>query len=211
MSTQSKRSTAEEFWKGMAELKEQMKEQMKDTDRRMKDTDRQLKKTNLWLKEQKKETDRHIQYTNRRIQYLDELFTGQWGKLMESLVKGDLVRLLNEKNIQVSTLAQETSTVFEEKNYEFDIIATNGGEVVVVEVKTTLRMKDVDHFINKLTLFKKIFSHYANKKIYGAIAYLKANEGTGSYSEKQGLFVIRATGNSASIINKKAFKPKIFA
>ncbi len=193
MSEPRKKVTAEEFWAGMAELKEQMKEQMKE---QRKEADRQLQK-------QKRETD-------RRIKYLDELFTGQWGKLMESLVKGDLVRLLNEKNIQVSTLAQETSTVFEDKPYEFDIIATNGEEAVVVEVKTTLRLKDVDHFINKLTLFKKIFSHYANKKVYGAIAYLKANEGTGIYSEKQGLFVIRATGNSPTITNQKIFKPKVF-
>ncbi len=182
MSEQSKGATAEEFWKGMAELKEQMKE----TDRQMKETDRRLK-------------------------YLDDLFNGQWGKLMEALVKGDLITLLNEKNIKVTEISKEHSKTINNEHYEVDIIATNGEEIVVVEVKTTLRLKDVDHFVNKLKIFKKIFPLYTDKKIYGAIAYLKANKGTDSYSEKQGLFVIRATGSSATITNKKTFKPKVFA
>ena len=31
------------------------------------------------------------------------------------------------------------------------------------------------------------------------------------HAERQGLFVIKATGSSASIINKKDFKPKAFS
>ncbi len=224
MSQPRKKVTAEEFWAGMAELKEQMRDtdrqiketglQMKEADRRLEkqrqETDRQIKETGLQMKETDRQFEKQKRETDRRIKYLDELFTGQWGKLMESLVKGDLVNLLNEKNIEVKTLARETETVFKGEPYQFDIIAINGQEVVVVEVKTTLRLQNVKDFIDKLGFFKKVFPYYADKKIYGAIAYLKANEGTDIYSEKQGLFVIRATGSSASITNKKAFKPKVF-
>ena len=31
------------------------------------------------------------------------------------------------------------------------------------------------------------------------------------YAEKQGLFVIRATGSSASIVNAEGFRPRTFA
>ncbi len=200
MSQRRKKATAEEFWAGLEEFK-------KETERRRQEADRQfemeMRKMDRQFEKEKRETD-------RRIKYLDELFTGQWGKLMESLVKGDLVRLLNEKNIEVTTLAKETETVFKDEPYQFDIIAINGHEVVVVEVKTTLRLQNVKDFIDKLGVFKKVFPYYAGKKVYGAIAYLKANEGTDIYSEKQGLFVIKATGNSASITNKKSFKPKVF-
>ena len=58
--------------------------------------------------------------------------------------------------------------------YEFDIIAVNGREVVIVEVKTTLRLRDLDHFTEKLKMFKKVWPEYRDKKIYGAVAYLKA-------------------------------------
>ena len=49
------------------------------------------------------------------------------------------------------------------------------------------------------------------RTIYGAVAYLRAEEEANKYAERQGLFVIRATGDSASIINKKDFKPTAFS
>ena len=84
------------------------------------------------------------------------------------------------------------------------------GEVVVVEVKTTLKVKDVDHFLNKLGDFKELVPYHKDKKLYGAVAYLKSDEFSNSYAEKKGLFVIRATGSSAKIINGEGFKAKKF-
>ncbi len=46
--------------------------------------------------------------------------------------------------------------------------------------------------------------------MYGAVAYLKADESADRYAEGQGLFVIRATGSSASITNAENFKPRTF-
>ena len=148
--------------------------------------------------------------SQKRIRELGELFTGQWGKLMESLVEGDLIRLLKGRNIDIDRLLSETSCVREGLEYEFDLIAINGYEIVVVEVKTTLRLKDVDTFIEKLGKFKQVWPEYGDRILYGAVAYLKENEGATRNSEKRGLFVIRATGSSASIINKKEFEPTAF-
>ena len=47
------------------------------------------------------ETDRWMQENARRIRELNELFNGQWGKLMESLVEGDIVKLLQQRGIAV--------------------------------------------------------------------------------------------------------------
>ncbi|MCY4643548.1 MAG: hypothetical protein OXB88_02930 [Bacteriovoracales bacterium] len=188
-----KKATLDDAWEIIRQLGEAQKE-----------TDRQIK-------EMAKETDRQIEENKKRIRYLDNLFTGQWGKLIESLVRGDLVKLLQERGVQVNRLAQVTSDEIDGKEYEYDLIAINGSEVVVVEVKTTLSVKDVDHFIEKLQHFKKVFPEYKDRKIFGAVAYLKANEGAGKNSEKKGLFVIRATGNSASITNSSKFQPKVFA
>ena len=46
-----------------------------------------------------------MQETDRRLRKLDELFNGQWGKLMEALVEGDLIELLNQRGIQVGNTA----------------------------------------------------------------------------------------------------------
>jgi len=165
----------------------------RDTDRRM------------------KETDQKMQDTDRRLKKLDELFTSQWGKLMEALVKGDLIKLLRKKGIEVEATLTNLEGEYKGQKTEVDIVADNGKEAVVVEVKTTLKVGHIDHFIKKLKNFTKWRKEYKNKTVYGAVAYLKADEGADAYSEKNGLFVIRATGSSASITNAKNFKPKAFS
>ncbi len=209
---QRKRVTAEEFWAGMAELKEQMKKtdrqiqetalQMKDTDRRMKETDRQFKEADRRMQEKIKAAD-------RRLDKLDTRFSSQWGKLIESLMEGDLIRVLNQRGIEVHFTAPRFKGTFNDTRYEFDIIASNSNEVVIVEVKTTLKPSDVDEFINKIMDYKKIFPARSQDKVYGAIAYLRADAHSDTYAEKQGLFVIRASGHT-KITNKKSFKPKLF-
>ena len=43
------------------------------------------------------------------LRKLDELFNGQWGKLMESLVEGDLVKLLVIYGARTSAASQWTT------------------------------------------------------------------------------------------------------
>ena len=90
-------------------------------------------------------------------------------------------------------------------------MAGNGDEVVVTEVKTTLRSEDVAQFLDKLRRFTVYEPRYRGERIYGAVAYLKADGAVVTYAQRQGLFVIRATGDSASIVNARDFKPAVFA
>ena len=197
------------------ETDRQLKESKLDVDRQLKesklDVDRQLKETDRQLKESKLDVDRQLKETDRRLKELDNLFNGQWGKLIEALVEGRLVKLLKQRQIDIKSCSSRAiKTSKEDKDYEFDIIAANGSEVVPVEVKTTMKVRDVDDFIKKLKIFKTFSPDYKNKKIYGAVAYLKAQQHSQVYAEKKGLFVIRAVGDSAFIINEKSFKPKAF-
>jgi len=158
-----------------------------------------------------KENSRQIKETNKGLREARDLFTSQWGKLIESLVDGELVKLLNEKGIDVDSTSTNMKGEYKGQNWELDIVAINGKEVVLVEVKTTLKVKDIEYFTKKLNIFTTWRPEYKGKKVYGAVAYLRADENSAKHAEKQGLFVIRATGNSASIINKKDFKPKTFS
>ncbi|MGQ9863056.1 MAG: hypothetical protein ACUVRD_01025 [Bacteroidia bacterium] len=212
-------------------LIQETQKQIQETDRQLKETDRQLKETDLHLKEtdrqlketdrQQKETDRllretirtlerHIKETDKKLRYLEGLFTGQWGKLVESLVSGDLVRLLRERGVEVRWLHERSQVFFAGKEIEIDIIAANGKDVVAVEVKTTLWVKDVRNFIEKLKIFKEAFPLYRGRRVYGAIAFIRAEEKADKYALGEGLYVIRATGKSATIINDKDFKPRVF-
>ena len=79
-----------------------------------------------------------------------------------------------------------------------------------MEVKTTLRPDDVKNFIDKLNHAKTWLHEYRDKTIYGAVAYLKARAGSAAMAVNKGLFAIRATGNSAHLINDADFEPKAF-
>jgi Holliday junction resolvase-like predicted endonuclease len=162
----------------------------------------------VWLMFQ--ETDKKFKDTDKKLNKLEHLFTSQWGKLIESLVEGDLVNLLRKRGINVVSTTQRSKVFFKDKQYEFDIIAENGDEIVIVEVKTTLRLDDVKDFLAKMSEIKQIFPKFKDNKIYGALAFLTEDVGCSTFASKNGLFTIKATGNSASITNSKSFKPKSF-
>ena len=199
---QRKPATPEEIWEILREVSENQKE----TGRQMKETDLKFQETDLKFQE----TAEQMKGTDQRLKALDKLYNSQWGKLMESLVEGDLVKMLKERGIDVRQTSRNLKNEGGEKNWEFDLLAVNGDEVVVVEVKTMLKVKDVDHFLNKLGDFKELVSYHKDKKVYGAVAYLKADQSSNIYAEKKGLFVIRATGSSAKIINDEGFQAKKF-
>ena len=175
-------------------------------------TEEARQQTEKALRESWEKTQVSLSQLSNSLKKTNDVFSSSWGKFVESLVEGKLVGLLKNRGISVDkTMTRVRSSNKEEKSdYEFDILAVNGEEVVIVEVKTTLKTKDTKYFLKKLELFKKIFPEYSKKRIYGAVAYLKDDAYAATYSENQGLFVIRATGDSASITNKEGFKPKTF-
>ena len=161
-------------------------------------------------KERKAELDKITKEMRRRTNKLDELFTSQWGKLVEALVGGKVVEILNERQIKVEQTSQRCEGVYQGKTQEIDILAINGEEIVAIEVKTTLRPEDVGVFEDKLKVLKLWMRHYADKKVYGAVAYIRADAGSAELAAKRGLFVIKAVGNSARLTNTLSFKPRTF-
>ena len=199
-------ATPQEIWEILREVSAVQQEtalRMQETDRQMQETDRRLQETDQLITRQTRAAD-------RRMDKLDELFNGQWGKLIESLVEGDLVGLLQQRGIVVQHTVTNPRQNYGERRWEFDIVAINGEEVVVVEVKTILRVSDVDRFIGRLNEFPELMPEYASRRIYGAVAYLKAYQESDVRAERLGLFVIRATGSSASITNREEFTPRTF-
>lgn len=218
--------TLQELTRSIRELRELQRERMEEMDRRMdlrfqeaerrsqeaerrsQETERQFRETDRRMRE----TDRQMKETDRRLKKAENLFTTQWGRLMESLVEGDLVRLLRERDVEVErTVLPRTNRRSKGESYQVDIVAVNGREVVVVEVKTTLRPEHVGHFGSKLERFKDWWPEYGDRRVYGALAYLESWDDVTTHAERRGFFIIRATGDSASIVNAEDFEPRVFA
>ena len=147
-----------------------------------------------------------LKEANKQIEVGLNLFSTQWSKLIQFLIEGEIVRLFKEKQIEI----EYTSTKIKGKGLDFDIIAHSGTKIIVVEVKTNLKVSDVEKFKSKLGKINTMMQTYRHQEVYGAVAYLKADEQSDTYSESKGLWVIRATGDSASIIDREHFKPKIY-
>ncbi len=56
-----------------------------------------------------------------------------------------------------------------DKLCEIDMIARNGHELVAVEVKSTLNVKAVDHYLKVLKGVFSFFPEYKGRKVYGAL------------------------------------------
>ena len=208
----NKLSEFDKIWKLFMENREQMKETKllvqenirglkllkesgQETDRQMQETDRRMQ-----------ETDRRMQETDRKLNKFIGQTGNRWGALGENLVEGNLAKRLKEKGI----IVEKALTRIRTPQAEFDIIVVNGKEAVVVEVRCTLDPSDVDEFVEKMQKFKTIMPEYKDKTVYGAMAFLmNVNRHSDIRAEKQGFFVIKATGDVV-ITNKKDFKPKVF-
>ena len=158
-------------------------------------------------------------------------FKDKWGSFVENLVKGTLVSLLKSKGIAVTRLIPNYEVNDENLQpiAEFDLIAANGEEMVVVEVKSTLTNDKVDAFVRKIEKFdKSSFPTYQKgKKIYGAMAYMEiyertkrakkrkqvAGEDSGKRAARKGLLLIEAPGGDvkfAKVANSDGFEPREF-
>lgn len=190
--TEQSLATPEEIWEILRQVAKRQKEgeraareEWREIRARMRETDRQLRKA-------------------------EEQFTSRWGRFMESLVEGDLVPLLQQRGVAVEMTTQRLTARRNGEHFELDILAANGTEAVAVEVKTTLRPRDVKRFEEKLRALKEWLPAYAGHRLFGAVAYLEAHESAVRHAERRGLFVIRATGGSASIVNEPDFQPRVF-
>jgi len=149
--------------------------------------------------------------TDKKIKELASLFTGQWGKLIEALVKPSALKLFQKRGVDVTETYQRVESTREGKQMEIDLLLTNDQEAVVVEVKTTLRVEDVRAFLDDLSEFTFFFPRYKGLKIYGAVAGIQIEEEADKFAYRQGLFVLAGSGEGlVRILNRPEFKPKNF-
>ena len=182
----------------------------KEVDRRQAEVDRRQAE----IDRRQEKLDRRQAKTDRLLRKLGRQIGGQgqrWGKIIESLVEGDLCMLMTEfLGVEVVDISRRV----EVRDVEIDLVAVNTDTVVVVEVKTTLQQEHIDRFISaKLNRFTQLRPHYKGSKIFGVIAFVKVDNNAReviAYALSQGLIVIKAMRGTNHIINSKGSKPHNF-
>jgi hypothetical protein len=175
------------------------------------ETDAKFKETDQRLREQNTRLDRRFQDSLQQIRALEALFTSQWGKLVEALVQPGVLRLFREWGIGVHYVNRRVKSEYEGNNLEVDLILENDADVIVVEVKTILKVQDVNDFLVDLDDFLRFFPKYAGRRIYGAVAGLTIEENADRYAYRRGLFVLAmADSGLVQMRNDAKFRPHDF-
>ena len=204
-----------------AELERQAAEAKLESERRAAELERQAAEAKLENErraaEAKLESERRAAEADRSMAELKrtvertskavDSLTTRWGRFVEELVEPAVLRLFQEKGIDIKEVYPRARVKRQGIAMEIDILGVDDTDLVVVECKSRLSQDDVDEFIEKLTRFKIAFPHYQNYRAYGAVAGIEINEGIDRYAYKKGLFVIKPSGDTVAIINDADFQP----
>ena len=221
-------ATAEEIWVILRELTQSQKEtdrKFQETDRKFQETDRKYQEMVRDLFASQKETDRKFQETDRKFQETDRKFQetdrkikevttaigrlgNRLGEFVEEMVRPAVVRLFQERGIAVHEVHRGVVSERGEERMEVDLLVVNDTDVIDIEVKSELSVEDVQAHVGKLGQFKKLFPHYRDCRVLGAVAAMVTPEDAARYAYRQGLFVLGQSGETVVIRNDAAFRPK---
>jgi len=176
--------------------------QMKETDRRMQETDRIIQETGL----QMKETDRKLKEVTKAIGRLGN----RLGEFVEEMVRPAVVRLFQRRGIAVHQVFRDAYAERNGDAMEIDLLVVNNVDVVLVEVKSELKVDDVKEHLSRLERFKKLFPQYAGFRVMGAVAGMVVAEETARFAYRQGLFVLAQSGDTVTIRNDADFQPVVW-
>lgn len=134
----------------------------------------------------------------------------RFGELMEALVEGRTVPLFREVGLGVERAYRRVKSISLHEWREYDVVAVGPEDAVVVEVKTTLRPRDVAKFTDRIRDFREWRPDLARPRVWGAVGFLSANPEAVRAAEAAGFHVIRVVSTTAEIVNSEGFEPRVF-
>jgi len=155
------------------------------------------------LAKRQEETDKEIRLVNETVNAL----TGKWGRFVEGLVAPGAVRMFKDRGIEVKQVYTRARSQQDGEEMEIDVLVVNEEYVIAIEVKSTLKVENVNEHIEKLRRFREFFPRFKDSKLIGAVAGIVIEEEADKYAYRQGLFVIGQTGETVRILNDEKFKP----
>lgn len=164
------------------------------------------KEFNESLEKRRQESDREDKKIRKQVAELCD----EWGEYSEELVIPKIADLFLEKGIELNVLFPHVKI---KKNgiiiTEIDILLANDTYSVVIEIKNTLRHKDIDEHLQRLEKIQQNPTKIVeNSILLGAIGGMVVSESVFKYAVKKGLFVIKQKGDTIEIGNDDKFKPK---
>jgi chromosome segregation ATPase len=96
----------------------------------------------------------------------------------------------------------------EELRGEYDVVATAGDMLFVVEVKSRFGLEQVQQFQEKLDRFRGLFPEYAEKRIMGIIASLRLEDEVVQEATHRGFYAMAMKGEYMDLLNAEELMGK---
>ena len=149
--------------------------------------------------------------TNKSIKEMKNVFTTQWGRLVEALCKPAAFKLFKKEGIKIDRIYEGVHKAKEDGQdvMEIDVALCDTSVAVIVEVKSRCDSHDIDHFLSQMKHCKEWYKEFADKELRVAVAAISYDAGTEAYAHRQGLYVLKLTGEDTFTMSAPE-NPKVF-
>ena len=181
------------------EFRQEMKERAAEFDKTRQETDRRMQKT----EQQMQKTDRRIKRTSEEVGKI----TGSMGRVIEHMVAGDnIIGKFQAIDYEIESFSRNKKfgrSLPKELDAvgEIDLFLENGEIAILIEVKTTLQMKDVNKLMRTLEKFRRRADYKGdNRRFIGAVAGAVVEDEAMNFALDNGIYVIVQSGEAVNIV-----------
>lgn len=138
---------------------------------------------------------RELAEASKKNEKLYADLNNSWGRFLENLCAPAALALFKEEGIDINHIYEVRSRRNNgQEGIEVDVVLCDGGTIVAVEVKSTLNVPKLNHFLRKMEQFKHYYSEFAHYKVYGAVAAVEFQNNIIELAREKGIFVIECSG-----------------
>ena len=162
-------------------------------------------------KEFRERMDKISADTNRAIKDMKEMFTCQWGGLVEALSKPAALALFKKQGIEIDRVFEDVRKIKKDGQdvMEIDVALCDTSIAVIVEVKSHCDSRDINHFLGQMEHCKEWYPDFSDKELRVAVAAIDYAPGAEEYAQRRGLYVLKLTGEETFTMTAPK-KPKTF-
>jgi hypothetical protein len=194
------------------DIREILKE-LAQSQQELSQSQQELSQAQKELSQAQKETDKQIKETDKQINRVSKQIGelgNRLGEFVEWQVRPAVVRLFQERGINVHEFHPGISVKRDNEGLEIDLLVVNDTDAILVEVKSKLTQRDVDEHLQRLAKFKRLMPRFRDVKALGAVAAMIVPNEVASYGCRQGLFVLVQSGENVIILNDAEFTPRVW-
>ena len=207
--------TFEKVWAALMESRERQEKAFAEADKRQekafaemresrKATDRQLQESREAADRRQKETEKQLKETLADMKRIVADVSHQMGGLHNTI--GKMTEEMFSAQIWtrfdgIYTFTQGSPRTIRDKNRkkiaQVDMFLENGEYAMAVEIKTTLKLSDIDEHLEQLTIVRQYMDERGDRrKLVGAVAGAVVADDVCLAAQKKGLYVLTQSGEA---------------